>query len=67
MLHYHFYVAQIECEAFIDYELAEAIEKREGAIVISVPVPLPAQMVSELNGQDVVGGNTKLKLEVVHR
>jgi hypothetical protein len=31
----------IECEAFIDHELAEAIEKRDGAILISVPVPLP--------------------------
>jgi integrase len=42
----------IECEAFIDHELAEAIEKREGAITISVPIPLPSQVVAELNEQD---------------
>ncbi len=53
----------IECEAFIDHELAEAIEKREGALVISVPIPLPAQMVAELNEQDEAGSDTKSKLE----
>jgi hypothetical protein len=42
----------IECEAFIDSELAEVIERREGAVLISVPIPLPPQMVSELNEQD---------------
>jgi hypothetical protein len=41
-----------ECEAFIDSELAEVIEKREGALLISVPIPLPPQMVDELNEQD---------------
>lgn len=45
----------IECEAFIDHELAEAIEKREGAITISVPIPLPSQVVVELNEQDEEG------------
>jgi hypothetical protein len=53
----------VECEAFIDHELAEAIEKREGAIVISVPVPLPPQMVAELNEQDEAGCTTLIKLE----
>jgi hypothetical protein len=51
-----------ECEAFIDTEMAEVIEKREGAIVISVPVPLPPQMVNDLNEQDEAGGETT-KLE----
>ncbi|HEU5378019.1 MAG TPA: tyrosine-type recombinase/integrase, partial [Ktedonobacteraceae bacterium] len=41
-----------ECEAFIDTEMAEVIEKREGAVIISVPIPLPPQMVEELNEQD---------------
>ena len=41
-----------ECEAFIDSEQASVIEKREGALLISVPVPLPPQMVDELNEQD---------------
>jgi len=55
----------MECEAFIDHELAEAIEKREGALVISVPIPLPAQMVAELNEQDEVGSESKSRLEGV--
>jgi hypothetical protein len=55
----------IECEAFIDHEQAEAIEKREGAIVISVPIPLPPQMVAELNEQDEVGSDAKVKLETL--
>ena len=55
----------IECEAFIDHEQAEAIEKREGAIVISVPIPLPPQMVAELNEQDEAGSDAKLKLETL--
>lgn len=38
----------IACEAFIAHEQAEAIEKDEGEIVISVPIPLPPQMVAEL-------------------
>jgi hypothetical protein len=54
-----------ECEAFIDLELAEVIEKREGAIIISVPVPLPPQMVDELNEQDEVGSDAKPKLETL--
>jgi hypothetical protein len=55
----------IECEAFIDHEQAEAIEKREGAIVISVPIPLPPQMVAELNEQDEGGSHGKLELEAL--
>src|SRR5258708_33828389 len=54
----------IECEAFIDHEQAEAIEKREGAIVISVPIPLPPQMVAELNAQDEAGSDATTKREV---
>jgi integrase len=52
----------IECEAFIDHEQAEAIEKRDGALVISVPIPLPPQMVAELNDQDEAGGDNMAKL-----
>jgi len=52
----------IESEAFIDHELAETIEKREGAVLISVPVPLPSQMVAELNEQDEAGSDTIAKL-----
>ena len=55
----------IECEAFIDHEQAEAIEKREGTIVISVPIPLPPQMVAELNEQDEAGNDAKVKLETL--
>jgi integrase len=55
----------IECEAFIDHEQAEAIEKRDGAIVISVPIPLPPQMVAELNEQDEAGSDAKVKLETL--
>ena len=51
-----------ECEAFIDSELAEVIEKREGSFIISVPVPLPPQMVEELNEQDEAGGSIATKL-----
>ncbi len=49
----------IECEAFIDHEQAEAIEKREGTLVISVPIPLPPQMVAELNEQDEAGSDAE--------
>ena len=55
----------IECEAFIDHEQAEAIEKREGAIVISVPIPLPPQMVAELNAQDEAGSDATTKREAL--
>ncbi len=55
----------IECEAFIDHELAEAIEKRVGAILISVPVPLPPRVVAELNKQDEAGSDLTTKLEAL--
>ena len=55
----------IECEAFIDHEQAETIEKREGALVISVPVPLPPQVVAELNEQDEAGSDARTKLEAL--
>jgi integrase len=52
----------IECEAFIDHELAETFEKREGAVLISVPVPLPPQMVAELNEQEEAESDAMAKL-----
>src|SRR5260221_868873 len=55
----------VECEAFIDHEQAEAIEKREGAIVISVPIPLPPQVVAELNEQDEAGSDAMTRLEAL--
>jgi hypothetical protein len=55
----------IECEAFIDHERAEAIEKREGTIMISVPIPLPSQIAAELNKQDEAGSDAKPKLEAL--
>ncbi len=54
-----------ECEAFIDAEMAEVIERCEGAVIISVPVPLPPQMVDELNEQDEAGAETLTKLEAL--
>src|SRR3989440_9653767 len=55
----------IECEAFIDHEQAEAIEKREGAVLISVPIPLPPQMVAEWNEQDEAGNDGQSELEAL--
>jgi len=55
----------IECEAFIDHEQAEAIEKREGSIVISVPIPLPPQMVAEWNEQDEAGSDATTQRELL--
>jgi len=55
----------VECEAFIDHEQAEAIERREGAVLISVPVPLPPVMVAELNEQDEAGSGATTKLEAL--
>jgi integrase len=55
----------IECEAFIDHELAEAIEQRDGAVLISIPVPLPSQMAALLNEQDEGGGAGLDKLEAL--
>jgi hypothetical protein len=53
----------VECEAFIDHEQAEAIEKREGAVLIAVPVPLPPVMVAELHEQDEGESGATTKLE----
>jgi len=47
----------VECEAYIDHETAEIIEKRAGARIIHVPVPLPAQLMTELNDRDEAGGD----------
>jgi len=55
----------IECEAFIDSERAEVIERREGAVLISVPVPLPPQMVNELNEQDEESQDSTTKRELL--
>jgi len=55
----------VECEAFIDHELAEAIEKRDGTVLISVPVPLPPQMVASLNEQDEAGSDGTTNLEAL--
>lgn len=52
-----------ECEAFIDSELIEVIERREGAVIISVPVPLPSQIVDELNQQDEADNEARAKQE----
>ncbi len=53
-------MACIECEAFIDHEMAEAIEKRAGVLTIAVPIPLPPQVVATLDGEaeGTVGGRT---------
>ena len=41
-----------ECAAYIETELAEAIEKRPGILHISVPIPLPEQLVEDLLKQE---------------
>ena len=41
-----------ECAAYIETELAEVIEKRPGALHISVPIPLPEQLVEDLTRRD---------------
>jgi len=41
-----------ECAAYIETELAEAIEKRPGILHISVPIPLPEQLVEDLIKQE---------------
>jgi integrase len=42
-----------ECAAYIETELAEVIEKRPGILHIAVPLPLPEQLVEDLNKQEV--------------
>src|SRR5713226_7165117 len=44
---------------------SESIKKREGALIISVPVPLPPQMVHELNEQDEAGSDITTRLETL--
>jgi integrase len=41
-----------ECAAYIDVEMAEAIEKQPGVLHISVPIPLPEQLVEDLTKQE---------------
>jgi hypothetical protein len=41
-----------ECAAYIETELAEVIEKRPGVLHISVPIPLPEQVVEDLTKLD---------------
>jgi hypothetical protein len=41
-----------ECAAYIETELAEVIEKRPGVLHIAVPIPLPDQLVADLNKQE---------------
>jgi len=47
----------VECDAYVDHEMAEIIEKREGALIVHVPVPLPPQLVTELNNRDNAEGD----------
>ncbi len=41
-----------ECAAYIETEMAEVIEKRPGVLHISVPLPLPEQLVEDLTKQE---------------
>src|SRR5713226_10147048 len=41
-----------ECAAYIETEMAEVIEKRPGVLHISVPIPLPEQLVEDLSKQE---------------
>lgn len=41
-----------ECGAYIDTEMAEVIERRPGCLQISVSIPLPEQLVEDLNKQE---------------
>jgi hypothetical protein len=41
-----------ECAAYIEMEQAEIIEKRPGVLHIAVPLPLPEQLVEDLNKQE---------------
>ena len=40
-----------ECAAYIETEQAQVIEKRPGVLHIAVPLPLPEQLVADLNKQ----------------
>lgn len=54
-----------ECEAFISSEMAQVIERREGAVIISVPIPLPPQIIDELNEQDEADDKARAKRETL--
>jgi len=41
-----------ECEAYVETEMAEVIERRPGCLQISVSIPLPEQLVDDLNKQE---------------
>jgi hypothetical protein len=41
-----------ECGAYIDSDMAEVIERRPGILQISVSIPLPEQLVDDLNKQE---------------
>jgi integrase len=41
-----------ECEAYIDTEMAEVIERRPGCLQVSVSIPLPEQLVEDLNNRE---------------
>lgn len=41
-----------ECATYVDVEMAEVVEKRPGVLHISVPIPLPEQLVDDLNKRE---------------
>jgi integrase len=41
-----------ECAAYIEMEQAEVVEKRPGVLHIAVPLPLPEQLVEDLNKRE---------------
>lgn len=55
-------MACIECEAFIDHDLAEAIERRDSVLTVAVPVPLPPHLIAALDdeGEDRATGGRRL-------
>jgi integrase len=41
-----------ECAAYVEVEMAQVIEQRPGVLHISVPIPLPEQLVDDLNKRE---------------
>jgi integrase len=41
-----------ECAAYVDVDMAEMIEQRPGVLHVSVPLPLPEQLVDDLNKRE---------------
>jgi integrase len=41
-----------ECAAYVEVEMAEVVEQRPGVLHISVPIPLPEQLVDDLNKRE---------------